>query len=273
MYPRLITVCVVSLAALSGCKHRDSFTNFGAPSASVQPIASIETAERSNPLGRLVDTLFGARQTPVEITDPTTDDEDPIQYVDPVTPAYQQSYSPAYKTAAVEQTPQYQDNHPDATEQIETLPAYTLDFGDRIRVFVFDQPNLSRVYNVDSQGRISVPLIGSVLARGRTTRTLEGIIKRGLERKFVKDAKVSIEIAVYRPFFIHGEVRTPGQFPYVYGMTVEAAVATAGGFSPRAKKTGIKIVRTVDGSRDMIITDPSAFVRPGDIISVDERFF
>ncbi len=269
MYPRLIFVCAVGLVALSGCKHRDSFAEFGTPSASVQPASTIESTERSNPLSRLGNALFGSRSASVEINDPTIDGEDPIQYVDPVTPPYQ----PSYKSAPA--TREYVASAKDAayTDEIDTLPAYTLDHGDRIRVFVYDQPNLSRVYNVDGQGRISVPLVGSILARGRTTRTLEGIIKSGLERKYVKDAKVSIEVAVYRPFFIHGEVRTPGQFPYVYGMTVEAAIATAGGFSPRAKKYGIKIVRSVDGSRDMIITDPSAYVRPGDVIMVDERFF
>jgi len=270
MYPRLIIVSVVGLAALSGCKHRDSFTEFGAPNASVQPVAVVQTEERSDPLSRLGDALFGARGPVVSSNaeEFVAEGEDPITYVDPVTPAYghaQRSETVSTKDVAYAAV--------DHAEEIEQLPPYTLDHGDRIRIFVYGQPNLSRVYNVDGQGRISVPLIGSVLARGRTTRRLEGIIKGGLERKFVKDAQVSIEVAVYRPFFIHGEVRTPGQFPYAYGMTVEAAIATAGGFSPRARKSGIQVVRTVDGTRDVIVASPSDYVRPGDVITVDERFF
>jgi polysaccharide export outer membrane protein len=198
--------------------------------------------------------VFGARDTSASIeTVEFEDDADSVQYVDPV--------SPSYKTSAYTEV------------DGETLPPYKLDSGDRIRVFVYGQPNLTRVYNVDGQGRISIPLIGSVLARGRTPRALEGIIKRSLQRELVKDAKVSIEIAVYRPIYVHGEVRTPGQFPYVYGMTVEAAIATAGGFSPRASRRKINVARTINGSRDELAVDLSSYVHPGDIISVDERFF
>lgn len=267
MYPRLIIVSVVGLAALSGCKHRDSLTEFNGPTASVQPVAVAETHARTGPLERLGNAIFGSRGSVAHADgeDVVIDDEDPIQYVDPVTPPYGASRTVETSSLSTKDV--------GYADEIETLPAYTLDSGDRIRVFVFDQPNLSRVYNVDGQGRISMPLIGSVLARGHTTRKLESAIKYGLQRKFVKDAKVSIEVAVYRPFYIHGEVRTPGQFPYVYGMTVEAAIATAGGFSPRARKNGIRIVRTVDGSREVVVSDPSAYVRPGDIITVDERFF
>jgi len=258
MYPRLIIVCIVGLVALTGCRNRASFTEFNSPNASIssiEPVAVRQATHSSGPFQRLEDMIYGSRSssTPGETTVAGETEEHPIQYVDPT--------APPYKTAV------------DIGTERESLPRYTLDTGDRIRVFVYGQPNLTRVYNVDGQGRISVPLVGSVLARGRTTRALEGVIKGGLERKFVKDAQVSIEVAVHRPFYIHGEVRTPGQFPYVYGMTVEAAIATAGGYSPRASERGIKVARTVDGSRDVIVVAPSDYVRPGDIIKVDERFF
>ncbi|MGI9406387.1 MAG: polysaccharide biosynthesis/export family protein, partial [Hyphomicrobiaceae bacterium] len=131
----------------------------------------------------------------------------------------------------------------------------------------------TRVYTVDDQGRISVPLVGSVLARGHTTLTLERVIKGGLDNKYVKDAQVSIEVAVYRPFFILGEVRTPGQFPYVYGMTVEKAVATAGGYGPRASMRSIQVTRTINGSREVLDVTPMDYIYPGDSIMVEERFF
>jgi len=257
MYPRLIILCVVGLSVLTGCKHRASYTEFRGLSSSVASDQHVEVQRPEatpDPLQRLATLVFGPRDASASTdTVEFEDDADSVQYVEPA--------SPSYKTSAYTEV------------EGETLPPYKLDSGDRIRVFVYGQPNLTRVYNVDGQGRISIPLIGSVLARGRTTRVLEGIIKRSLQREFVKDAKVSIEIAVYRPIYVHGEVRSPGQFPYVYGMTVEAAIATAGGFSPRASKRKIHAARKINGLRDNLSVGLSSYVRPGDIISVDERFF
>ena len=104
---------------------------------------------------------------------------------------------------------------------------YRLDSGDRLRVIVFGQDNLSRVYSVDTSGNVSMPLIGSVRARGLSTVQLGLDIEAELRRKYIKDPKVSVEIDAYRPFFILGEVRRPGGYPYVNAMTVEGAVAIA----------------------------------------------
>ena len=280
MFPRLIIVSVVGLSALSGCKHRDSFSEVGSPSASVQPVAAVETSERSNPLTRLGDVFFRARDATVAETteESVVDGEDPIEHLED---GHSDICRDGHSTVSGVQPDRSccvtrcgpVTTHRTTQSKWPSLGAYTLDTGDRIRIFVYGQPNLSRVYNVDGQGRVSVPLVGSVLARGRTTRRLEGIIRSGLSVKYVKDPKVSIEVAVYRPFFIHGEVRSPGQFPYVYGMTVEAAIATAGGFSPRARKNRIQVVRTVDGIRNTMAIDAANYLRPGDIITVEERFF
>ena len=108
---------------------------------------------------------------------------------------------------------------------------YTLDSGDRLRVVVFGQDGLTNSYVVDASGDIAMPLIGSVAARGLTTDQLSARIADLLRQGYVRDPHVAVEIEAYRPFFILGEVTQPGQYPYVANMTVETAVAIAGGFT------------------------------------------
>lgn len=150
---------------------------------------------------------------------------------------------------------------------------YRLDSGDRLRIVVFGQENLSRSYSVDGGGFISMPLIGAVRARGITTFQLEDTIAAQLKTKYVKDPKVTVEIQTYRPFFILGEVRRPGQFPYVNGMTVQTAVAIAGGYTERAREKKVKLTRRING-RSVTMKVPDGYhVRPGDTIYIMERMF
>src|SRR6185503_6771823 len=124
---------------------------------------------------------------------------------------------------------------------------YTLDSGDKLRVVVFGQDTLSNNYTVDAQGQISMPLIGAVNARGLTTSQLSGAIAGKLKQSFIRDPSVAVEIETHRPFFVLGEVTYPGQYPYVPNMTVENAIAIAGGFTPRAFKDKVTITRKVHG--------------------------
>lgn len=152
-------------------------------------------------------------------------------------------------------------------------PPYRLDSGDRLRVVVFGQENLSRVYTVDGGGFISMPLIGAVGARGLTTFSLEREIASQLQTGYVKDPKVTVEIQTYRPFFILGEVANPGQFAYVNHMTVQTAVAIAGGYTERARQSKVKVTRRIDG-RDVTFKVGKEYgIQPGDTIYVTERFF
>ena len=164
-----------------------------------------------------------------------------------------------------------------STAVIEAAPeaeqTYLLDAGDRVRVFVYGQPNLSRIYPVDGQGFINMPLIGAVRARATTTYELGNVIAGELRVSFVRDPEVTVEIAAYRPFFILGEVRLPGQYPYVAGMTVEAAVAIAGGYTPRANERSITVKRLLGGENEEFDVPPNYRVRPGDSVYVYERFF
>ena len=150
---------------------------------------------------------------------------------------------------------------------------YTLAGGDRIRIFVYGQPSLSRIYGVDSAGFISMPLIGPLNVRGLTTYDLEIMLAARLGAKYVRDPKVSVEIAAYRPFFILGEVRNPGQYPYVPGMTVRTAVAIAGGYSPRADERKVQITRPINGANHVSVVPSTYAVWPGDTVYVPERFF
>jgi polysaccharide biosynthesis/export protein len=113
-------------------------------------------------------------------------------------------------------------------------PAYTLDSGDRLRIVVFGQDGLTNSYAVDTAGNITLPLIGAVHARGLTTAELSGALAARLRQGFLREPHVAVEVELYRPFFILGEVVFPGQYPYVPNMTIETAVAIAGGFTPRA---------------------------------------
>jgi polysaccharide export outer membrane protein len=150
---------------------------------------------------------------------------------------------------------------------------YTLDSGDKLRVVVFGQEGISGSYTVDAGGNVSLPLVGTVPARGFTTQQLAREITERLKQGYVREPHVTVTIDAYRPFFILGEVTTPGQYPFVPNMTVENAVAVAGGFSPRAQKQTVEITRNTNGQRftgDVPLNYP---MRPGDTIVVKERWF
>ena len=151
--------------------------------------------------------------------------------------------------------------------------AYTLDSGDKLRVVVFGQDGLSASYAVDTSGSITMPLIGAVSARGHTPAQLQQAIAAKLRQGYVREPHVAVEVEAYRPFFILGEVTLPGQYPYVANMTVETAVAIAGGYTPRAQKRRIEISRPVDGLATRQKVPPSYSVRPGDTIIISERWF
>ena len=153
------------------------------------------------------------------------------------------------------------------------VTGYTLDSGDKLRVVVFGQEGLSASYSVDTAGNITMPLIGAVRARGHTPGQLQQAIAAKLKQGYVREPHVAAEVETYRPFFILGEVTLPGQYPYVANMTVETAVAIAGGYTPRAFKHKIEISRQVGGLTEKRVVSPNYPVRPGDTVQVAERWF
>ena len=153
------------------------------------------------------------------------------------------------------------------------LEPYTLDSGDRLRIVVFGQEGLTSTYIVDVSGKIAMPLIGAVSVRGLTTTQAARVIADRLRQGFIREPHVAIEVEIYRPFFILGEVIAPGQYPYVPNMTVETAVALAGGFTPRAYRWDVEVSRSAGGVTARQKVPMIAPVRPGDTINVGERWF
>lgn len=150
---------------------------------------------------------------------------------------------------------------------------YTLASGDRLRIIVFGQESLSNIYAVDGAGRITMPLIGNVSVAGSTTQNVARGIEAQLRNGYIREPKVTVEVEAYRPFFILGEVTAAGQFPFVNGMTVQTAVAIAGGFTPRAARRGAEITRVMDG-RPTTVSVPITYpLKPGDTIVIKERWF
>lgn len=153
-------------------------------------------------------------------------------------------------------------------------PAYILGTGDKIRITVFGEPKLDGEYVVSSTGIISFPLIGNIQARGLTVEAMQEDIRSKLAAGYLKDPRVSTEVLNYRPFYILGEINKPGEYPFVNGITVQQAVAMAGGFSYRANTRRVFIKRALDTSeRPVDIKGRAVTLTPGDTIRVGERFF
>ena len=151
--------------------------------------------------------------------------------------------------------------------------AYRLDAGDRLRVVVYGQEGLTNTYAIDAGGSITMPLIGSVPARGRTPAGLAAEITAKLRNGYIREPSVAVEIEAYRPFFILGEVAAPGQYPYVPNMSVESAVAIAGGFSPRARRDRVTLTHTDSSGSMRIVVPLGTTLSPGDTVLVGERWF
>ncbi|MES2750427.1 MAG: polysaccharide biosynthesis/export family protein [Pseudomonadota bacterium] len=150
---------------------------------------------------------------------------------------------------------------------------YRLDAGDRLRVVVYGQEGLTNTYSVDAGGSITMPLIGAVRARGLTPAQLAAAITVRLKKGYLREPYVAAEVEAYRPFFILGEVAAPGQYPFVPNMTVESAVAIAGGFTPRAQRSGIRLTRTSETGTVQATVPPGTLLKPGDTVVIQERWF
>lgn len=151
---------------------------------------------------------------------------------------------------------------------------YILGSGDKLKITVFGEADLSGQYEIDGTGAVAFPLIGGVPAAGATARKLEGQIVAKLKNGYLKNPTVSIEVLTYRPFFILGEVKRPGSYPYKNGLTVLNAVAMAGGYTYRAKSSRWVITRSGNSKyQDREIEAGNFRVLPGDTIVVPERFF
>ncbi len=151
---------------------------------------------------------------------------------------------------------------------------YSLGAGDKVRITVFGEADLTGEYEIDGSGVVAFPLVGEVSAANGTARDLEKKIVAKLQEGYLKNPTVNVEVLTYRPFFIMGEVKSPGGYAYRNGLTLMNAVAMAGGYTYRAKSNLWVITR--DGAQKMQakeIANGNFRVLPGDTIFIPERFF
>jgi polysaccharide export outer membrane protein len=243
---RLPIIAAMGALTLSGCMHA------AGPVAVAQPQSDLDSL------------AYGA--APAGYVSPSSDATDSGGAISALRHAFAEAprrayYAPAPAAYAAAPTPAPYDE------------AYRLDAGDKLRVVVYGQDGLTNTYAIDAGGSITMPLIGAVPARGRTPAKLAAEISARLRNGYIRDPSVAVEIESYRPFFILGEVAAPGQYPYVPNMSVESAVAIAGGFSPRARRDTVTLTHT-DASGSMRVVVPlGTALSPGDTVLVGERWF
>lgn len=151
---------------------------------------------------------------------------------------------------------------------------YRLDAGDTIAIQVFGEADLSfdQILLSDT-GNVSYPFLGDIQVSGKTTREVQATITRGLKGDYLIDPKVTVTILSYRNFFVNGEVKSPGGYPFQPGLTIRKAVSLAGGFTERAARSAIFVLRERQTNSDMTKVALDDLVFPGDIITVEESFF
>jgi polysaccharide export outer membrane protein len=254
---RLISIVLALLAAFlaSGCLHTSATNKAAAVPANPPPVVTAAN----------LDSIAYERRGAA-----------PAMPVQTRADAQPQGQQPSQEPATTA-TPAAMQAHAQAVVPVPTRPEppYTLDTGDKLRIVVFGQEGLSNSYFVDAAGCVTIPLIGAVTARGLTTQQLARAVAAKLRAGYIREPHVAIEVETYRPFFILGEVTQPGQYPYVPNMTVETAVAIAGGFTPRAYRYDVKIDRPTSGatSRSRASVPLPTRVQPGDTIVIKERWF
>jgi polysaccharide biosynthesis/export protein len=150
---------------------------------------------------------------------------------------------------------------------------YRLGAGDSLRITVFGEPDLSGTFKISDNGALVMPLVGQVAAQGLSVPELQKKLVSQLNVKAVKSPDVTIQVEEYRPFFILGEVKNPGSYPYVPEMTVLTAVAIAGGFTFRAAQNEVSVTRKHNGAPVEARATRDARVLPGDVVYVFERHF
>ena len=242
-------ICLLAALALSGC------TQTTAPMATAQPRSELDTMAYGGP----------SYSTPPAAVPPRSAVADSGGAISPRRTGFAASprstYAPASAAYAAAPMPVAHDT------------AYRLDAGDKLRVVVYGQEGLTNTYAIDAGGSITMPLIGAVPARGRTPAGLAAEISGKLRNGYIRDPSVAVEVETYRPFFILGEVAAPGQYPYVPNMSVESAVAIAGGFSPRAQRDRVTLTHTDNAGLSRAVVPLGTPLSPGDTVLVGERWF
>ena len=150
---------------------------------------------------------------------------------------------------------------------------YILDAGDKIRILVYDEPDLTIQLLIMDDGKINFPLVGSIYVTGKTTREVQKLITDGLKGDYLLNPSVQVDIVAYRSFYIYGEVKRPGAYPYQPDLTVAQAVALGGGFTQRASTSKMYLKKAFNASNVKKKVSLSYSVRPGDTLTIEQSFF
>jgi polysaccharide export outer membrane protein len=151
---------------------------------------------------------------------------------------------------------------------------YRLGADDKVHITVYGEDRLTGDYTVTSNGVVSFPLIGNVNAAGRSLGEVQDDIRQRLAAGYIKDPRVAIEVGNFRSFYVLGEVNKPGEYPYRTNLTLDQAVATAGGYSYRANRK--KIILHHSGNTEEAVSlgkTQTISLQPGDTVRIPERFF
>jgi polysaccharide export outer membrane protein len=160
-----------------------------------------------------------------------------------------------------------------ADNTTNSVLGYQLGAGDKIKVTVYNQEELSGEYTVDGGGSIALPLIGTLQVKDHTIQQVEQQIITKLKPDYLLNPRVSVSVLNYRPFYILGEVKTPQSYPFVEGMSYLNAVAIAGGYTYRSQKDYVIVIHINDPNKAELKLGLDEKVQPGDVIRVEERFF
>ena len=150
---------------------------------------------------------------------------------------------------------------------------YRLGAGDRLKITVYGEQDLSGEFLVSANGHVQFPLLGDVQAAQLTAQEFAKAMTAELGAKYLRNPKVSVEILNYRPFYIIGEVNKPGGYPYESGLSLQGAVALAGGYTYRAKESDVYIRRLGNEAETSMRVTGQIKIYPGDVVRIPERFF
>ena len=160
------------------------------------------------------------------------------------------------------------------------VQGYALGAGDVIEISVYDEEDLSLEVRIGLSGQISYPLLGDVAVSGLTPKQLETKLVAGLKGPYLIEPSVTVSIKEYRPFYVIGEVKQPGGYPFHPGLTVDKAISLSGGFTERASKSKIYVVHDQGANAPKRSDDDKKIpvklfdvIQPGDVITIEQSFF
>lgn len=149
---------------------------------------------------------------------------------------------------------------------------YRLVPGDEVALTFFGEPSLSGTYRISASGHLSLPLAGEVDAAGATLPELHRQVLLVMQDGFLVDPDLVVELASPQPVYLLGEVRQPGEFEYLDGLTLSQAIAKAGGYTHRANRRRVYILHHGESEEMTYQARPSLSLAPGDTVRIGQRF-